>query len=333
MAFDLSWLWNLLDSISDTLNSWFSGIWTEVQNIANTGQGIFSGLVAFGSELWDAIVKFGQYFWDGLSALGDWIRQGLENAFDIFGEWLNNAYTYITQGVAWVGSQLYNFGNWLYNSLAYGYEWFVNTITSAWDNLVTWFSEIGTAISTWWASITSTVNTWFGSIITGFRAKMVETITADLTITMAWKGAERFFTAHTFKELGMGMMGLFASPVIGRLAGLIIDSVVPIPTSTTYPILPTISGFTYTPPSMAVTPPPERQVPLGNMPVVGPIGPTPTPSGYGLPYDMAPKLYSAITYTTSARDQAGPISAVDEETVDTSDATASINSTIETIVA
>lgn len=265
MTFDLSWLWNLLNSIVDTFNSWFASLWTEAQNIANTGQGIFSGLIGFGSQLWDAITKafdaFGAWIAEGL----DFIRRGIENALNTFGQWLNNAYTFIAQGVSWIGSQLYNFGNWVYNSLLYVWNWIVNSITATWNAITTWFSGIASAIGTWWTSLVTTINSWWGNLVLGFRAKIIQTITADITITMAWKGAERILQPQGLKDIGYGMFGILASPIIGRVIGSIVDAVVPIPTSTTYPLIPSLDTFTYTPPSLTIETPTEPPPPSADV--------------------------------------------------------------------
>jgi len=261
MSFDLSWLWNLLNSITSTLNTWFASIWTQAQNITNTGQGLFSGLVAFGSQIWDALTKAFSTLGEWIGEAYDYLREGLENFASIFGQWLNSAMTFIGQGFSWIGSQFYNIGNWLYNALYTVWNWVVNTVIGAWNNLVAWFSGVCTAIGSWWGSVTTGINTWFSNIITGFRNKVVQTIQTDLTISMAWKGAERILMPQKASDIGYGIFGILASPIIGRLTGLIIDAVIPIASSTPYPLVPSITGFSYTPPSMTVETPTEKTPP------------------------------------------------------------------------
>jgi len=261
MAFDLSWLWSLLDSIKTTLNSWFAGIWTQVQNITNTGQGIFAGLVALGSQIWDALTKFastvGKWFYDAYN----WIYSGLVSFASIFGQWLNSAFTFLAQGVAWLGSQFYNIGNWIYNAIYTLWNWVMNAITSVWNTLVSWFAGICTAIGTWWSSVITGINTWFTNLLKGFRNKVVQTIMADLTIAGAWKGAERILAPKELKDVGYGLVGIIASPIVGRIVGEIVNAVVPLPSSATYPLIPDITGFSYTPPSISIPTPTEKPAP------------------------------------------------------------------------
>jgi hypothetical protein len=261
MSFDLSWLWNLLDSIADTLNSWFAGIWTQVSNIINTGQGIFGGLVAFGSQIWDALTKFAVYIGDALVNAYNYFKSGLENMASIFGEWLSGAFNFLSAGVSWIGSQLYNFGNWLYNGVLYVWNWLVNSLTALWDALTSWFAGISTAIGNWWASVTNSINAWWTDLLKGFRSKIVQTITADITISMAWKGAERILSPSKVSDIGYGLFGILTSPVIGRVVGEIVNAVVPMPSTSTYPLIPTIGGFTYTPPSLTIETPTEKTPP------------------------------------------------------------------------
>jgi len=169
--------------------------------------------------------------------------------------------TFIGSGFSWIGSQFYNIGNWLYNGLYTAWNWAVNTVIGAWNGLVSWFSGVATAIGSWWGSITTTVNSWFGSVVLAFRNKMIQTIQADLTISMAWKGAERLLSPHSFWDIGGSIFGMLAAPIVGNYVAHLVDAVVPIPTSTTYPLLPTIGEFSYTPPSMSVTTPTERETP------------------------------------------------------------------------
>lgn len=255
MSFDLSWLWNLLNSIASTLNTWFATIWTQVINIANTGQGVFAGLVAFGSQLWDGLTKFAVTVGEAFENAYNYLKSGLENFGNVFGQWVNSAFTFLAQGVTWLGSQLYNIGYWLYDTLAYVWQHTVNTVVALWNNLTTWFSGVATSISSWWGSVTTAINTWWTNIITTFRNKMIQSVTASLAITIAWKSAERFFSMSKMSDLGYGMVGILTAPIVGRLVGEIVDAVVPIPSSATYPLIPSLPAFGYTPPTLSVSAP------------------------------------------------------------------------------
>jgi hypothetical protein len=49
--------------------------------------------------------------------------------------------------------------------------------------------------------------------------------------------------------------------VIGRVVGEIVNAVVPMPSTSSYPLIPTIGGFTYTPPSLTIETPTEKTPP------------------------------------------------------------------------
>jgi hypothetical protein len=261
MGFDLSWLWEFLNSIGSTINSWFSTIWTQAVNIINTGQGIFSGLIAFGSQLWDAILKFGETVGQFFQDAYNYLATGITNAFNVFGQWLNNAFTFLSEGVTWIGNQLYNFGNWFYNSVLYIWNWIVNTATGIWTALTEWFSGVATALGTWWGSVTTSINTWWSNLLIGFRNKIITTIQADIAISMAWKASERILNPSKLEDVGYGLFGMVASPLVGRLLGELVNAIVPMPATTTYPLIPTIGGFSYTPPSLNITTPTEKSPP------------------------------------------------------------------------
>lgn len=301
MGYDLSWLWNFLNSISTTINSWFSTIFEQATNIVNTGQGIFSGLIAFGSQIWDALVKFATAFGEFFESAYNYLATGITNAFNVFGQWLNNAFTFLSEGVAWFGSQLYNFGNWFYNSVLYLWNWVVNTTTAIWNSMTAWFSGVATAIGSWWTSVITGINTWWTNLLIGFRNKIITTIQADITISMAWKGAERLLNPTKFSDIGYGVFGMVASPIIGRLLGEIVNAVVPMPATTTYPLIPSIGGFSYTPPSLSITTPTEKS--------------PPTPSVSGAPsgaftgvssanVKIATEDYTVITVAGQSQDRA-----------------------------
>jgi hypothetical protein len=298
MAFDLSWLWNTINNIVGTIQSWFQSLWTVAESIVNTGQGIFSGLIAFGSQLWDAFIK-------GLSAFGEWlykqfqwIYDGIKYWVDVFGTWISNAISWIGSGISWIAQQIYNFGNWLYNGLVYIWNWIVNTVTGLWNALVSWFSGLANAISSWWASVIGGVNLWFTNLLKGFRQKIVQTIMADITITGAWKAGERILASRKLSDIGYGLIGIMVSPIVGALIGEIVNAVVPMPSTPIYPLIPDINPLAYTPPSLEIVTPTEKPAPYMGM------TPTPPAVGAGLPYDVLLRIPTAPTYdyTTATKD-------------------------------
>jgi hypothetical protein len=121
---------------------------------------------------------------------------------------------------------------------------------------------------------------------------------ADLAIAGAWKAGERVLHSHNLSDLGFGLMGILLSPLVGFLVGKIVDAVVPMPSTSTYPLIPDVSAFTYTPPSVVIEKPAEKPPPSMGVP------PTPPAIGVGLPYDLTLRVPQAPSYdsTTATKD-------------------------------
>jgi len=296
--FDFSWLWNALSGVVSTIQSWFSSLWDVAQNIVNTGQGIFSGLVAFGSQLWDAICKFAETIGSWLYNAFKWIYDGIKYWVDVFGTWISNAITWVGSGISWVAQQIYNFGNWLYNSIVYIWNWIINAVRGIWGAIGDFFGGVANAIGSWWGSVVNGVNTWFTNLIVGIRNKIVNTIIADVSIHFGWKSIERLMSASSFKDAGFSILGLVSAPFVGYLFGNIVNGLIPTPSTTPIQLIPEITPFTYTPPTLEIQTPTEKPAPY--MGVV-PTAPT---AGAGLPYDIALRMPNAPTYdyTTTTKD-------------------------------
>lgn len=312
-SYDLSWLWNTLNSISATLTSWFSGISSTLTSITNTGQGLFTGLASLASALWDAITKFATIFGQWIGTAFNWIYQGLVAFAATFGQWVNSAFSFIAQGLTWVGSQLYNFGQWIwnslysigtwlyngiayigdqlynfgqwaYNGLVYIQSWIISAAEGLWSAVTTWFATIASDISTFWNSVIGSVNTWFMTIITTFRSKIISTITADIAITQGWKAAERLTNIQDIPDVIFGVAGLLTAPFVGMILGSIVDAVLPIPHTTTYPVIPDIGVPSITIPSIAISTPTIPSAPVYPTARTPPLSPTlPTPPVTGAP--------------------------------------------------
>lgn len=266
MSFDLSWLWETLTAIVTSMQSWFSNLWTEAQNIVNTGQGIFSGLIAFGSQLWDAVTK-------AFDTLGEWISEafkyiwtGLEALGTTLGGWLSTAFQWLASGVQWVAVGLHNIGNWLWNGLMWIFDTVRNALIGLWNWITQTLGSMVETIGTWWGNVTSSINEWFTNLLKGFRQKIITTITADLAISGMWKAGERILKPSNLKDIGYGVLGLLLSPLVGYTIGTMIDSLIPSPSTPAFPLIPEITGLEYTPPSIDITRPEE------------PTSPTPPPS-------------------------------------------------------
>jgi hypothetical protein len=299
MSFDLSRLWNILQGIISAITTWFSGIWEVAQNIINTGQGLFAGLVALGSYLWDAITTainaFGTAFFNSFQS----IFSGIKYWVDGFGSWFSNAVAWIGSGIANIGQQIFNFGQWIYNGILYIWNWINNALGGVWEGIASWFSGVSTSLANWWSNIIVGVNTWFTNLLRGFRAKIIQTIMADIAIAGAWKAGERVLHSHSLSELGFGLAGILLSPLVGFLVGKIVDAVVPSPSTSIYPLIPDVATFTYTPPKLVIEKPVEKPPPSMGVP------PTPPAVGAGLPYDLTLVMPTAPTYdyTTISSDK------------------------------
>jgi hypothetical protein len=298
MSSDLSRLWDTLGGIINSITSWFSGVWGVAQNIINTGQGIFAGLVSFGAYLWDAVATgisiFGTAFVNAFQS----IFGGVKYWVDGFGSWFSNAVAWIGSGLGNIGQQLFNFGQWIYNGLLYIWNWISNALSGVWESIASWFYGVSTSLGNWWSNIIVGVNIWFTNLLKGFRAKIVQTIMADLAIAGAWKAGERVLHSQKLSDLGFGLMGIVLSPFVGFLVGKIVDAVVPIPSTSIYPLIPDVSAFSYTPPGIVIEKPAEKPAPsMGTIP-------TPPVMGAGLPYDIALVLLKAPSYdyTTASKD-------------------------------
>jgi hypothetical protein len=298
MAFDLSWIWASLQGIVSSIQSWFSSLWKVTQDITNTGQGIFSGLVAFGSQIWDAICKFaetiGSWFYNAFK----WIYDGFCYIANVFGQWVSTAFSWIGSAFAWIAQQIYNFGMWIYNGLTFIWNWIVNMAQGVWNAITQFFSGIASAIGSWWSSVVSGINSWFSNLVIGIRRKIVQTIMADVSIYFGWKSMERLTHASGLKDAGLSILGLLSAPFVGYLFGNVINGLIPTPSTTPIQLIPEIAPFTYSPPPLTIETPTEKPTPY--------MGVTPTPPvvGAGLPYDIALRIprAPAYDYTTKTTD-------------------------------
>jgi hypothetical protein len=258
MSFDLSWLWNTLNGIISTIQSWFGSLWTVAQNITNTGQGIFSGLIAFGSQLWDAITKafdtIGEWFYNAFN----WIWQGLIGLGQTLGGWISTALQWLSSGIQWVANGIWSLGSWIYNGLIFIWNWIVNTAQAVWGAIVNFFSGIANAIGSWWGSVVNGINTWFTNLIVGIRNKIVDTIMADVSIYFGWKSIERLTNTSSLKDAGFSILGLVGAPLVGYLFGSIVNGLIPTPSTTPMQLIPEITPFSYSPPSLMISTPTER---------------------------------------------------------------------------
>jgi hypothetical protein len=81
---------------------------------------------------------------------------------------------------------------------------------------------------------------------------------ADVSIYFGWKTVDRLINAKGLKDAGLSILGLLASPFVGYLFGHIVNGLIPTPSTEPIQLIPTITPFTYTPPSLTVETPTER---------------------------------------------------------------------------
>jgi hypothetical protein len=308
MSLDIFTIWTILQQAISAIQSWFNQLWPTIQSITNTGQGIFSGLSAFGSQLWDAITRafdsIGKWFYNAFK----WIYDGIVYWAGVFGEWISNAVQWVGSGIHWIAQQVYNFGNWLYNGLVYIWNWIINAIKGVWDALMGVFSGIASAIGSWWGNIVNGVNTWITNLVVGIRRKITETIIADVSIYFGWKSVDRLINAKGLKDAGLSILGLVASPLVGYLFGNIVNGLIPTPSTEPIQLIPEIAPFTYTPPSLTVETPTEKPYPeVGT----SPSAPTRV-TERGLPYDTTTPITLTYDSTIVARDTSASISSTYE---------------------
>lgn len=280
MAYDLSYIWEVLKSIASTIIDWFNSLWSAIQQIANVGQGIFFGLTSFGSFIWDSLVKFSAILGSWFGQLGNLIKLGIENLAKTFGEWFYNAFSWIWGGLTWIGSQIYSFGNWIYNAIIGAINWVVNAIVNIWNSIVEWFNNLLSTLQSWWTGIRDTVNAWFTNLMINFRRKLFQTVWASTSITIAWKSGEKIYRARRLRDVLLGVGGILASPIVGYMVASIADSLVPTPSTTNVQLIPPIDFFQYKQGTIAV-------------PAPSPL-PTPQPPQPPLPPGVFPGVISLV---------------------------------------
>jgi len=216
---DLSWLWEALQEVVTAIQDFFNQIWSQVQQISNTGQGLFSGLATLGSALWDAIYKFGQWIWQSLS--------NIPNA-------IYSAFQWIYNGVIWIGGQIslaiQNVLNFIYNV----------------------FGNIYNAIRNWLGGFRDSINTWFSNLIVGFRAKLKKSIMANISIYGMWKSMEKLVENPSTKTFMLVAVSPFLFTAMGTVVSETIDAMIPTPSTSNIEVMPPISLPEITIPTLTI---------------------------------------------------------------------------------
>jgi hypothetical protein len=94
---------------------------------------------------------------------------------------------------------------------------------------------------------------------------------ADVSIYFGWKSMERLTSAPSLKDAGFSILGLLGAPLVGYLFGNIINGLIPTPSTAPIQLIPEITPFTYSPPSLTIETPTEKPYPSIGEPLK-PIG-------------------------------------------------------------
>jgi len=296
MSFDMRYLWQIINSCVDRIQNFFNSLIPQMEQITNTGQGIYQGLVHSFSILWDAIIK-------ALDVFGKWVKDAFEwikSGFEAFGKWIYDAFKsaleWIGSGLAWIGSQIYNFGNWIWS----GIVWIAKQFWKALVGIINWVGNVVNylvgEIGAWWDNTANYINSWFTNLMVSFRKKLKTSIMANIAIIGGWKSAERIISAKSPKDWLYGLTGIFASPIVGAIFGEIIDAIIPSTTIQPVEIIPRFGRLTISLPEA-----PLLEEPLLPTPETGEIpGYPPSPPEVSIPLvEETAEIESSYDYVYS----------------------------------
>ena len=273
MSLNLDWIWQWISGVVDYVNSFFGEVWGQAQSIVNTGQGLFIGLSALASALWDALASLGRSIEEFGSFIGE-LGHRIYWAFNEFGKW-------IWQTLGNIGNAIFSAFQWIYNALVWVGTQVTNIFQSVINYLFQIFGEIQNALSLWLENVRNTLNDWWTTLIKTMRQKIKKMIVADLTIYLSWENVMKLRNGLSFKGVFDACLTPFIAVIPSYILAEMTDVIVPIPESTTYELIPPITLFSYTPPSVSI-PVGEYEAP-----------PTPPPTyGYTGVYDLDLKLYT-----------------------------------------
>ena len=253
---DFNLIWQALNGVTSTIQGFFQGIWEQVSNITNVGQGLLAGLVNFATFLWDSIIKFGEWIWraatEAFGQLGEHIVRAFEyirSAFFALGEWfysgLQEAARRLKEAFEFVRDVLVNIGHMILQALI-----------TVWNVIYKTFSGLAQVLQDWWRGLTQSINQWWTSTILGVRQKLKQSIGASISITLAWKNAERFVEkvseANSLRSIFGAFISIPASIFIGYTIAEFIDTLIPTQAAAEFQLIPTPPTFSYTPPALEI---------------------------------------------------------------------------------
>jgi len=308
----IEYIWDWIVTVRDRINEFIQGIWSTVQNVTNTGQGILAGLSAFGSMIWDALQWLGSALFTGLGwlyDLGEQIGKGIVEGLKGFGEWLWNT-------LANLPNAIFSTLQWIYNGLI----WLGQQLWIGLQNIANWFVNLFTtmaeAINSWIEGWRNAVNEWFTNLFLNFRNKLKQTIVSNLTITLTWKAMERAVSDLSLKSIAGAIISPIAVPIGASVIANVVDSMIPTPSTRTVEIVPPFTLWSWSPPSLSI--PFVGEKPYPTLPTVG--------IGYGLPYDVSLALPDTYVeaYTRSTDRSLSTPDLSHNETVESSDRSLSL---------
>jgi len=273
--------------------NWLTGIGAGFTNtLGELGSWIFGGFQWLGDRFKEGLDVLGKWFKDAIS----YIANQLYNAYNVLVSWISPAIQWIGSGIAWIGQNLYAFGQWLYN----GIVWIANAV---WDFISSGINWITQQLSNIWNAISDGIN-WFVSSfnltwsnwIKGLRAKFKQLLIVNLTVPTTINAFEELVKQPSIKKF----LGLVLAPVTGAVVAEIVDKVIPTPSSEQVNIFPPFSLPSWTWTQFSPAKPGYLTAPSVS-PLTQPVTPTVTPVtpvGYGLPYDVTIENIE-ISYTTS----------------------------------
>jgi len=306
--------------------------------LTRIGAGFTNTLGELGSWIFGGFQWLGDRFKEGLDTLGKWFKDAINyiadqlyNAYNTLVSWISPAIQWIGSGIAWIGQNLYAFGQWLYN----GIVWVANTVWDFISSGINWImqqlSNIWNAISNGISSIVGSFNSSFNSWIKGLRSKFKQLLIVNLTVPTTISAFEELVKQPSIKKF----LGLVLAPITGAVVAEIVDKVIPTPSSEQVNIFPPFSLPSWTWTSFSPTKPEYLTAPSVS-PVTSPVTPivtSVTSIGYGLPYDITLKE-PEISYTTSISSTDASISPElsSDTTTDSSDGVLEPNVSYETEV-
>ena len=272
-----------------------------MQNIVNTGQGIFTGLVNFGGWLYQGLVDAFKWIWEGFRWIGEQFRRG----FEAIASYFYNAYVFIAQNLfsvgQWIWAGIQGFANQVINGLAY-----------IGKRIYDFFTGIGTTLYNAITSFKSSIDEWFFNIISTLRSKIKASIMFSVSTHIAWRSMENIPEG----KLVSGLVGLVLSPVLGYFMSELVNSLLPTPSSPVSPI-PTIPSVTM--PSLVL----EEKYPVPPSPTapgVLAVGVGVTPEESVIYMSTVDKMVIVLTVTAEAT----------ATTIGSSDREAGVTATVET---